>query len=260
MIPYLSAYTYNQPIIEVMNDVVSVNSLLVKYEEFTAVKDVSFSVEAGEVRGVLGGNGAGKSTTLRVLGGVIKPTAGEITIGGVSTKTFKGANKARTLTGYCPDVGGLISGATPLEHVRLLASLHRDKSLYEKGQVEIERFNLAEFKNTPVSGFSHGMMRRLSVLLAYISADKLLILDEPFDGVDPLGVDIINAAISDAREAGTAVIVSTHLQNLLVDVSDSVNIMSKGELLQIVPASELIGPEGVERYTTMLTTHTEKNA
>lgn len=243
-----------------MNDVVTVDNLVVKYEEFTAVKNVSFSVAAGEVRGVLGGNGAGKSTTLRVLGGVIRPTDGAISIGGVSTKTFGGVNKARSLTGYCPDVGGLVSGATPLEHVRLLASLHKDKSLYTKGQAEIERFNLGEFKNTPVSGFSHGMMRRLSVLLAFISARKLLILDEPFDGVDPLGVDIINAVIQDARNAGLGVLVSTHLQNLLVDVSDSINIMSKGELLQVIPAEELIGSAGVEKYTSMLVAHTEENA
>ena len=124
---------------------VTVDSLVVKFEEFTAVKDISFSVEGGEVRGVLGGNGAGKSTTLRVLGGVIRPTKGLISVGGVSTNSFKGMNTARAFTGYCPDVGGLISGATPLEHVRLLSSLRRDRSLFEKGKVEIERFLLSEF-------------------------------------------------------------------------------------------------------------------
>lgn len=238
-----------------MNDVVTVENLVVKFEEFTAVKSISFSVESGEVRGVLGGNGAGKSTTLRVLGGVIRPTTGLISVGGVRTDSFKGMNIARAFTGYCPDVGGLISGATPLEHVRLLSSLRRDRSLFKKGQDEIERFNLGEFRNTPVSGFSHGMMRRLSVLLAFISAEKLLILDEPFDGVDPLGVAIINEAIADAKTAGVGVIVSTHLQNLLVDISDSINIMSKGELLHIMPANELLGAEGVARYTNMLTKH-----
>jgi ABC-2 type transport system ATP-binding protein len=242
-----------------MNNVVTVENLLVKYESFTAVEDVSFQVAPGEVRGVLGGNGAGKSTTLRVLGSVIKPSGGLITIDGIPTNTFKKANAARMLTGYCPDVGGLVAGATPLQHVRLLSSLHKDKSLYASGLEAIERFNLGEFKNTPVSGFSHGMMRRLSVLLAYISAKKLLILDEPFDGVDPLGVEIINSAIEDAKQEGIAVLVSTHLQNLLVDISDSVNVMSKGRLLEILPASELLGDEGVVRYTNMLTEHKKEN-
>jgi ABC-2 type transport system ATP-binding protein len=212
-------------------------------------------VGAGEVRGVLGGNGAGKSTTLRTLGGVIRPTSGNVTIGGQSVETLKGGNKARALTGYCPDVGGLISGATPLEHVRLLAALRKDKNLYQRGLEEIERFNLGEFKHSSVSGFSHGMMRRLSVLLAALSAKSLLILDEPYDGVDPLGVDIINTVISEKRAEGVSVIVSTHLQNLLVDVSDSINIMSKGELLGIMPASQLNGPEGMAKYSQMLLDH-----
>lgn len=244
-----------QPIKNFMENVVVVKNLLVRFEDFTAVNDVSFTVGAGEVRGVLGGNGAGKSTTLRTLGGVIRPTSGNVTIGGESVETLKGGNKARALTGYCPDVGGLISGASPTEHVRLLAALRKDKSLYKQGLEEIERFNLGEFKNSSISGFSHGMMRRLSVLLAALSAKSLLILDEPYDGVDPLGVDIINAVISEKREQGVSVIVSTHLQNLLVEVSDSINIMSKGELLNILPSHELAGDEGMEKYSQMLIAH-----
>lgn len=248
-----------KPINSFMENVVVVENLIVRFEDFTAVNDVSFTVNSGEVRGVLGGNGAGKSTTLRTLGGVIRPTSGKVTIGGESVETLKGGNKARALTGYCPDVGGLISGASPVEHVRLLAALRKDKELYKTGLEEIERFNLGEFKHSSVSGFSHGMMRRLSVLLASLSAKSLLILDEPYDGVDPLGVDIINEVISEKREQGVAVIVSTHLQNLLVDVSDSINIMSKGTLLGIMPADELAGDEGMEKYSQMLIAHQSKN-
>lgn len=241
-----------------MEKVVVVKNLVVMFEEFIAVRDVSFTVGKGEVRGVLGGNGAGKSTTLRTLGGVIRPSAGTVTIGGQGVETFKGGNKARALTGYCPDVGGLIAGASPLEHVRLLAALRRDKDLYRKGLDEIERFNLGEFKHSPVSGFSHGMMRRLSVLLAGLASKSLLILDEPYDGVDPLGVEIINALIEEKRQEGLAVIVSTHLQDLLVEVSDSINIMSKGELLDTLPSESLAGPEGMETYTAMLVEHQKR--
>lgn len=246
-----SCYAYK----EGMEKVVIVNGLTVKFEDFIAVQNVSFEIGAGEVRGVLGGNGAGKSTTLRTLGGVIKPSAGTVSIGGQTVETLKGGNKARALTGYCPDVGGLVSGATPLEHVRLLASLRKDKTLYARGLEEIERFNLGEFKHAPASGFSHGMMRRLSVLLAFLAAKELLILDEPYDGVDPLGSQIINDIIDEAKEKGMAVIVSTHLQESLVKVSDSINIMSKGTLLDILPAQELTGIEGQNRYTEMLQAH-----
>lgn len=241
-----------------MDNVVVVEHLVIGFEDFLAVKDISFSVAAGEVRGVLGGNGAGKSTTLRTLGGVIRPTSGKVTIGGESVETLKGGNKARALTGYCPDVGGLISGASPIEHVRLLSALRKDKNLYRKGLEEIERFNLGEFKHSPVSGFSHGMMRRLSVLLASLSSKSLLILDEPYDGVDPLGEAIINDVIKEKREQGVAVIVSTHRQDLLMGVSDSVNVMSRGELLEILPADALRGPEGMEAYSQMLIEHQKK--
>lgn len=241
-----------------MENVAVIENLVVKFEEFLAVKDISFTVGAGEVRGVLGGNGAGKSTTLRTLGGVIRPTSGRVTIGGESVETLKGGNKARALTGYCPDVGGLISGATPLEHVRLLAALRKDKALYRKGLEEIDRFNLGEFRNSSISGFSHGMMRRLSVLLASLSAKKLLILDEPYDGVDPLGVEIINAMVAEKRAAGVGVLISTHLQDLLVEVSDSINVMSKGELLRIMPTEELQGESGLKTYSDMLIEHQSK--
>lgn len=233
-------------------NVVYVDELFVQFDDFVAVDKVSFTVDAGEVRGVLGGNGAGKSTTLRVLGGVIRPTSGEVRIGGQPVSTFSGGNKARQVTGYCPDVGGLVSGASPLEHVKLLAQLRRDKELYEVGKREIHRFNLGEFQNTPITGFSHGMLRRLSVMLAFISAKNLLILDEPFDGVDPLGVEIINEVIREAKQRGVAVLISTHLQNLLVDVSDSINVMAKGHLLEVVEAGTLEGEGGVARYTELL--------
>lgn len=238
-----------------MDKVVVVSNLIVRFEQFTAVNGVSFDVAAGEVRGVLGGNGAGKSTTLRTIGGVIKPTSGIVTIGGQNVQTLKGGNKARALTGYCPDVGGLISGATPLEHVKLLAGLRRDKELYKRGLDEIERFNLGEFANTPVGGFSHGMMRRLSVALAVLSAKSLLILDEPYDGVDTLGDDIINDVITELKNDGIAVIVSTHRQNMLANISDSISVMSKSMLLTTLPSEQLAGKEGKARYADLLLQH-----
>lgn len=243
-----------------MENVVVVENLIVKFDDFTAVNDISFTVGAGEVRGVLGGNGAGKSTTLRTLGGVIRPTSGNVSISGYGVETLKGGNKARSLTGYCPDVGGLIAGATPMEHVRLLAALRRDKSLYKAGLAELERFVLMEFAHTPVSGFSHGMMRRLSVALAVLSAKSLLILDEPYDGVDTLGDVVVNDVIEEKSKAGVAVLVSTHRLDMLTNISNSINVTSKGELLAVLPSEELAGEAGKALYTQMLKDHAEKMA
>lgn len=238
--------------------VVSVENMTMIYGDLIAVDEINLEVKAGEVRGILGGNGAGKSTTMRILGGTMKPSGGLVNVAGNNMRTFKGGNNARNVLGYCPDVGGLISGASPIEHVKLLATLHKDKSLYSRGLDEIKRFGLHEFKDSASSGFSHGMSRRLSVLLASLTAKKLLILDEPFDGVDPFGVDVINTLIQETVERGAAVILSTHLQNLLTDISDTVSIMQHGKVLDTVDKKLLVGDSGVAVYRQYLSENAEK--
>lgn len=236
------------------NPIIKMDRMSIHFDELKAVDQISLTVQPGEIRGLLGGNGAGKSSTLKVLGGVMKPTSGVVTVDGYDMTTFTGTGQARSILGYCPDVGGLVSGASPVEHVKLLASLHKkNKGLYERGLEGITRFNLHEFKDNPTSGFSHGQSRRLSVLLSSLTAEKVLILDEPYDGVDPLGVEIINETIAEAAQRGAAVVISTHLQNLLTEVSDTVTVMNKGLIKATLPAEELRGEEGIKAYREFLT-------
>lgn len=237
---------------EKTSPVLNVQNLTVKFDKFTAVDDISFTVNPGEVLGILGGNGAGKSTTLKVLGGVLKPTQGTIIVDGNDLKSSREAYIAKQLTGYCPDVGGLISGATPREHVKLLLTLRKKPELYDKGIELIESFGLTEFIDSPASGFSHGMSRRLSVALAALASEKFLILDEPFDGVDPLGVDAINSIIARAKSLGLAIIVSTHLQDLLVNVADRIMIMKKSRIIVSEPSVHFQGEEGKQHYQALL--------
>jgi ABC-2 type transport system ATP-binding protein len=237
--------------------VLQVNNLTVRFDKFVAVDDVSFSVHAGQVLGILGGNGAGKSTTLKVLGGILRPTTGEIILDGLDLSNSNDANKAKTVTGYCPDVGGLITGATPREHVKLLLTLHGKSHLYKEGIALVEMFGLKEFMDTPSSGFSHGMSRRLSVALATLASQKILILDEPFDGVDPQGVAAINETIKQAKENGLAIIVSTHLQDLLVDVADNIVVMKKSQIAAVEPSENFKGDRGKIHYENILAGITE---
>lgn len=233
-------------------NMVEVSNLSVKFNGFTAVDDISFSVKPGEVLGILGGNGAGKSTTLKVLGGILKATSGNINIDGYNMLKLDDSQKIRSFTGYCPDVGGLISGLSPREHIKLLLTLHNKEERYEEGLKLVEMFGLTEFIDSPTSGFSHGMSRRLSVLLATLSSERTLILDEPFDGVDPIGVNAINETIIQAKNAGLAVIVSTHLQNLLVNVSDNIVIMKKSKIVAQDSARKFFGKKGERRYKKIL--------
>lgn len=105
----------------------------------------------------------------------------------------------KRLTGYCPDVGGLVPRATPWEHLQLAARLRGLQGWEARGRDQLERFGLGDVAHRVTSGFSHGMGRRLSVLLAAFHEPAVLLLDEPFDGVDPLGVEATLEAIADAR-------------------------------------------------------------
>lgn len=226
----------------------------IKFGSFTAVDEVSLQVKPGEVVGILGSNGAGKSSTMKTIAGVLKQTSGTITIGDLNLDSPRSAELAKELTGYCPDVGGLVVGATPREHIQLLLNLHGRPQQYPVALKLVESLGLQEFIDTPVGGFSHGMQRRLSVLLAALGASKVLILDEPFDGVDPIGVEGINNIVLEASKNGLAVIISTHLQNLLTNISDRIIIMKKGTIIHEDVAEYFAGETGVKNYQTLLET------
>lgn len=233
---------------------INVENLSVSFNGFIAVDDVSFSVKAGEVVGILGSNGAGKSTTMKALAGILRPESGTIAVDDHILTNIKEEERAKRVLGYCPDVGGLVVGATPREHVQLLLSLHKREDNYGVGLYLVNEIGLGDFLDTPVGGFSHGMSRRLSVVLAALAASKVLILDEPFDGVDPIGVDAIEKIIHEAKKQGFAVVVCTHLQSILTRVVDNVIIMKKGKIIERMPASVLSGADGEVLYKNILET------
>lgn len=234
---------------------VSVSNLTISYENKTAVEDISFEVPAGTSLGILGSNGAGKSSTLKILSGVITPSKGEVLIDGNSMTDFHEANVAKMITGYCPDVGGIIPQATLREHVDLTLSLHRKLDMWPAALRIVEQYGLTNELDTVVAGYSHGMSRRASVILATLSSSKLLILDEPFDGVDPKGVESVTRTIKEAKNAGLAVIVSTHLQSILADATDNIMIMTNGKIVTTQPSHKLMGTKGVKYYTNLVKKH-----
>lgn len=234
--------------------IVEIDGLTVAYNEGTvhAVNGLSLTVMPGEVLGLLGGNGAGKTSTMRVLAGVLPATGGRVCVDGHSLNDLAEAEHARALLGYCPDTGGLIRQATVREHIGTALALRGMTHLWPYAMDLIAQFDLGDVLDRSTSGFSHGMSRRLSVLLAALTAQRVLILDEPFDGVDPQGVETTKALIAHAKNAGLAVIVSTHLLSLLSEVSDRVVVMVKGQLVADEPASTFRGKQGSARYARLL--------
>jgi ABC-2 type transport system ATP-binding protein len=230
--------------------VVDVRGLHVRFGAVAAVAGVDLVAEAGQSTALLGRNGAGKSTTMRVLAGVVPPTAGTVTVAG-----FDAAHQPLALkqvVGYCPDVGGLVPRATPWEHLQLAASLRRLTGWEPRGRELLERFGLGDVAHRVTSGFSHGMGRRLSVVLATLHEPEVLLLDEPFDGVDPTGVEATLDVIADARARGACVLVSTHLRELAIEACTTVTVLRGGARVATLTSGEMGGEEGARAYRGLL--------
>jgi ABC-2 type transport system ATP-binding protein len=234
----------------VTSPVVDVRDLHVHFGEVAAVSGVELAAYAGQATALLGRNGAGKSTTMRVLAGVVPPTAGSVLVGGVDVARHPLA--ARRLVGYCPDVGGLVPRATPWEHLQLAARLRRMTDWERPARDLLERFELGDVAHRVTSGFSHGMGRRLSVVLAALHQPEVLLLDEPFDGVDPIGVEATLDVVADARARGACVLVSTHLRELAVRACGRAVVLRGGSRVAALPAGELTGEVGADAYRALL--------
>jgi ABC-2 type transport system ATP-binding protein len=230
---------------------VDVSDLWVRFGSVAAVRGISLQLAPGAATALLGRNGAGKSTTMRVLAGVVPPTAGRVLVAGHDIRTEALAVKRRT--GYCPDVGGLVPRATPWEHLQLAARLRRLPDGWQDRATSLLRsFDLAGAEHRVTAGFSHGMGRRMSVVLAAFHEPEVLLLDEPFDGVDPLGVEATLDVIADARADGAAVLVSTHLRDLAVQACPQALVLRGGEVVGALSAAELIGEAGARVYRSLL--------
>jgi ABC-2 type transport system ATP-binding protein len=234
----------------VSEPVVDVRGLHVRFGEVEAVAGIDVQAYAGQATALLGRNGAGKSTTMRVLAGVVPPTEGTVTVAGHDIRSE--ALTVKQLTGYCPDVGGLVPRATPWEHLQLSARLRRMTDWEDRARDLLERFELGDVMNRVTGGFSHGMGRRLSVVLAAMHEPQVLLLDEPFDGVDPIGVEATFDVIADARARGATVLVSTHLRDLAMEACDSALVLRGGSAVAALTGEDLTGEEGARVYRALL--------
>lgn len=230
--------------------VVDIRGLHVRFGEVEAVAGVDLQAYAGQATALLGRNGAGKSTTMRVLAGVVPATAGTVLVAGLDVGTH--TLEVKQSVGYCPDVGGLVPRATPWEHLQLSARLRRLPDWEGRARDLLERFELGDVAHRVTAGFSHGMGRRLSVVLAALHQPRVLLLDEPFDGVDPIGVEATFDVISDARARGACVLVSTHLRELAVQSCSTVSVLRGGSRVATVTAGEMAGEKGARVYRGLL--------
>jgi ABC-type multidrug transport system ATPase subunit len=221
--------------------IIEVSNLTKKFNELTAVNDLSFTVQEGDVYGFLGQNGAGKSTTIRMLLTLIAPTSGEIKLFG---KKLSG-NKHEILSQIGaviekPDVYKYLSA---YDNLKLFAKLSNKKIVHQQLMDQLEMVGLASRAHDKVKTFSQGMKQRLGIGIALVHDPGLIILDEPTNGLDPQGIaDIRNLILHLSRERKKTVLVSSHLLSEIEQVATRVLIIDKGKKLVEGTAAELFDP------------------
>lgn len=225
-----------------MEAVIQVKNLTKDFKEVRAVDDLSFSVDAGEVYGFLGQNGAGKSTTIRMLLTLIEPTAGEIEIFGLNLKKHR--KEILQQTGAIIEKPDLYKYLTAVENLKIFSRLSGIKVTEQKILDQLSMVGLAERANSKVKTYSQGMKQRLGLACALVHDPKLIILDEPTNGLDPQGIaDMRRMIIHLSRDLGKTLLVSSHLLSEMEMVADSMLIINKGRKVVEGKVAELLNPE-----------------
>jgi ABC-2 type transport system ATP-binding protein len=205
----------------------SVQNLTKKYDKTLAVRNASFRVNAGEVAVLLGPNGAGKSTTIKSIAGLLK-FDGEIRIDGFPNKSLE----AKRRFGYVPESPALYDALTVWEHLEFIARAYRLGAEWrENAEVLLRRFDLDDKKTKVGKELSKGMQQKVSLCCALIIKPAMIMFDEPMIGLDPKAIKELKAIFVELREAGCALLISTHMMDSIEEVWDRVLIMNKGEII-----------------------------
>jgi ABC-2 type transport system ATP-binding protein len=190
------------------------------YEGFTALDAFGLELGAGEFVALVGPNGAGKTTFLTLAAGLLEPSSGTIAIAGAQAGTIP----ARRALSYLPDTPVFYEDLSLGEHLAYVAALHGVADGGARAGQLLERLGLGEWEDSLPSEFSHGMRQKASIAIALVRPFSILLADEPFDGLDPPSRDVLFELLAEARQAGAAVVVSTHRPDVIAAASRCVGV------------------------------------
>jgi len=204
---------------------VELNNICKSYNDNLVVNNVSFTVAQGEIFGLIGPNGAGKTTTLRMMMDITKPDSGEINVLGESL-----SEDTKNRIGYLPEERGLYKKLTVLESLTYLASLKGIKPRLVNSRAEelLERAGMLPHKEKKIEELSRGMGQIIQFLVTIIHDPQLVVLDEPFAGLDPVNTKLLKEIILELRSQGKAIILSTHMMNEVETLCDRILMINKG--------------------------------
>ncbi len=234
-----------------MQTIIQVKNLSKNFRDIKAVDDLSFSVSEGQVYGFLGQNGAGKSTTIRMLLTLVRPSSGSIEIFGMNL--LKSRNEILRRVGAIIERPDLYKYLTALENLRIFAAMSGVRVPEKKLMDQLNMVGLAERAHSKVKTYSQGMKQRLGIATALVHDPALIILDEPTNGLDPQGIaDVRNLILQLSREKNKTMLISSHLLSEMELIADSMLIIDKGKKLVEGKVSELFHPSEtvVELKTT----------
>ena len=205
--------------------VLEIQNLVKRFDGVLAVDDLSFSVEPGEIFGFLGGNGAGKTTTLRMVLDIVRPTSGTIALFGAEPSRRNAA-----AIGFLPEERGLYSGMSAIDTIVYFGRLKgMDAALARsRGLDLLERFDLGDRAKSDIGDMSKGMAQKVQLATSLVNEPELLMLDEPFSGLDPVNQSLLEDEILRASERGAAVIFSTHVMQHAERLCDRLLLLKKG--------------------------------
>ena len=229
------------PALSVANLSKAYSTRLVRRVSRVGVLDLSFQVERGEVFGYLGPNGSGKTTTLKILVGLLRPDAGNITILGHSHE----APEWRYRVGFLPEHPYFYDYLTPVEYLDFVGRLFGMPAARRRDRAAelLDRLGLARARNVSVRRFSKGMVQRLGLAQALLNDPELVFLDEPMSGLDPLGRHLVRDLILSLKRAGKTVFFSTHILSDAESLCDRVALLRAGRLLNVGRLDQILSME-----------------
>ncbi len=218
---------------------IELKNLSKRYARIVAVNDLNLSVPKGEIFGFIGPNGAGKTTTIKMMGGILSPTSGTVTICGLDMATE--AEKAKRNIGFIPDRPYLYEKLTGLEFLRFTAMLFGiERSAFKKkAETCLKMFSLNDWAQDLIESYSHGMRQRLVMAAAILHDPQIIIVDEPMVGLDPRGIILVKDLFKRLAGQGVTVFMSTHSLNVAEDVCDRIGVIHQGSLVATGTLDEL---------------------
>ena len=239
---------------------IELKSLTKNYGDYKAVDDLNLFVKKGEIFGFIGPNGAGKTTTIKMIGGILAPSAGSVTVAGIDIQ--KEPEKAKRKIGFIPDRPYLYEKLTGREFLKFTADLYGVPAdiFNKKAQQNLEMFSLEDWSDELIESYSHGMKQRLIMSAALLHDPEVIIVDEPMVGLDPMAIMMVKDLFQRLAHKGVTVFMSTHTLAVAEDICERIGVINKGHLIASGTTADLrrqanVTDADLERVFINLTTN-----